>query len=89
MKYIICLVTCLLVGCGAFVDESEPIRTLESAGYTEVYCSDSNYLTPSWSGCSEEDDVAFSCMAKNPAGKRVSVTVCSNFMFKGSTIRHN
>lgn len=78
----------LFLGCGSLVDESEPIRTLEEAGYSDANCYKKNFVTPSFSGCSKSDDVAFTCNATNPAGKRVTVTVCSNYMFKGSTIRH-
>ena len=77
-----------ILGCGALVDESEAIRTLEAAGYTEVSCPTSNWVFASWSGCSKEDDVAFKCTAVNPGGVRVKLVVCSNALLKGSTIRH-
>lgn len=76
------------VCCGAMVDEQEAVKTLNDAGYKDVRVVESHYVQPSWFGCSREDDVAFECKATSPAGERITVTVCSNLLFKGSTIRH-
>lgn len=88
MYKIIMLLSIMLLGCGAFVDESDAIRTLEEAGYTDASCPTSNWAWASWSGCSKEDDVAFKCTATNPGGNKVKLIVCSNWLMKGSTIRH-
>ena len=77
-----------VVGCGAIVDGSEAVQTLNDAGYTKVKVISNHFIAPTFYGCSKEDDTAFECSAVNPAGKRVNVVVCSNLMFKSSTIRH-
>jgi hypothetical protein len=88
MKRLLVVLMFLLVGCGVMVNEDEAVRTLEEAGYTDVNVITAHNLAPQYYKCSEEDDVAFECRAKNQAGDIVTVTVCANFWFKGSTIRH-
>jgi hypothetical protein len=88
-KLLLVLAAVFAMSCGAFVDDSVPIAALTVAGYSEASCQSSHWILPEFYGCSEEDDTAFKCIATNPKGVRVNVTVCSNFMFKGSTIRHN
>jgi hypothetical protein len=81
------LLALALFSCGAAVDDSEPIRALTSAGYTDVHIVERHWGAPQFYGCAKGDDVAFECTAKNPKGQIVTLTVCSSFMFKASTIR--
>lgn len=89
MRMIIMLLSIILVSCSAFVEEDVPIRALENAGFTEIQCGGKNFVTPSWSGCSQSDGVAFKCIATNPIGKRVRVTVCASGWLKSATIRYD
>jgi hypothetical protein len=88
MKVLTVIVCSVLISCGAMIDADEPEQALVEAGYTKPNCSTNHWVTPHWNGCSDDDDSAWDCTALNPQGKKVSVTVCSNFWFKGSTIRH-
>lgn len=71
----------LLCAC---TDEDASIRTLKSAGYTDV--SAGGYA---WYGCGEDDTSATKFTAKNPAGARVSGIVCCGWgpFSKSCTIR--
>lgn len=89
MRMIIMLLSIILVGCSAFVEEDVPIRALENAGFTDAQCGDKNFVAPAWSGCSGSDGVAFKCTATNPAGKRVRLTVCASGWLKNATIRYD
>jgi len=89
MKKLIILLSLALLSCSAFVEEDVPIRALETAGFTDANCGEKNFVTPSWSGCSRSDGVAFKCTATNPAGKRVKVTVCASGWLKSATIRYD
>jgi hypothetical protein len=87
-KLILVVLSYLIIGCGALVDEQEAVSTLQDEGYTAINVIEAHYLAPSVYGCAKGDDVAFECSATSSTGKKVAVTVCSSFMFKGSTIRH-
>lgn len=58
------------------------MRTLESAGYTDVKTTGYNFLE-----CGENDTFHTGFTATNPNGKRVSGTVCCGLFIKGCTIR--
>jgi len=88
MKKLIILFFVFLTSCGVFVDKQEAVDILEKNGFTDVEVQASHFLFPKFWGCSKEDDVAFSCFAKNQQGRVVSVVVCSGFPFKKSTIRY-
>ncbi len=69
----------VLLGC---TDESATVRTLQSAGFTEI-------RTTGWSAfaCGQDDTFATGFTAKNPAGQTVSGAVCCGFLTKGCTVR--
>jgi hypothetical protein len=87
-KFIIILVSLCVLGCGSLVEKSEAHNKLLAAGFTKPSCNDGDWLFPNYNGCSRDDDVAFKYSATNPAGKRVSVTVCASYWYKGTTIRY-
>lgn len=89
MRMIIMLLSIIFVGCSWYVQEDVPTRALENAGFTDIQCGEKNFITPSWSGCSSSDGVAFKCVATNPVGKRVRVTVCASGWLKSATIRYD
>jgi len=76
---LIVVVLALLVGC---TDEYNTVRTLESAGYTEVQTTGYIFLE-----CGEGDTFHTGFTATNPKGRRVSGTVCCGLWAKGCTIR--
>jgi hypothetical protein len=78
----------ILSGCGALIDDSTPEQALRDEGYTKPSCTTSHWLMPHFYGCGDDDDTAWECSAVNNNGKKVNLTVCSNYLFKGSTIRH-
>lgn len=69
----------LLAGC---TDEANTVRTLESAGFTDVHTTGYAF----WE-CGKDDTFHTGFTAKNPAGKQVSGTVCCGMWTKGCTIR--
>lgn len=78
----------LAFGCGrgVLVNENVAVRTLESQGYTDIHVTDHSWFAIGWRGCDEKDAARFTVRAKNPAGKEVTVYVCSGLL-KGGTIR--
>lgn len=69
----------LMVAC---TDEAGARHALDSAGYTEIELTGFNAFE-----CGDDDGTATGFTAKNPAGKRVSGTVCCGIFAKGCTIR--
>jgi hypothetical protein len=65
----------------ACVDRDDTRTTLDAAGYTDITTGDY-----AWFECGRDDTYATRFTARNPAGKRVSGTVCCGLM-KGCTIR--
>lgn len=57
-------------------------NALYKSGYTDVVITGWNPFV-----CSKDDFYKTGFTATNPVGKRVSGTVCSGLLFKGSTIR--
>lgn len=88
---VIVLVTTVLVLAGlvrgAFVNESEALRALETQGYSDASVTDHSWFTVGLRGCDQNDAARFTAIANNPLGKKVEVYVCSGRPFKGSTIR--
>jgi hypothetical protein len=87
---VVTLVILLALGScsrGAFVDESKAISALSTQGYSDIHITKKNWFAPGLFGCSEKDAVKFDAIATNPVGRRVEVSVCTGFLFKGSTIR--
>lgn len=78
------LISCaaLAIALVACTDETNTIRTLDSAGYTDIHTT--GY---SWFECGKDDTYHTGFTAKNPAGKQVSGTVCCGMLTKGCTIR--
>ena len=72
---------------GVFVNESVAIQAMEDRGFSEVEVDGSAWFLVGLRGCSEKDAARFDVTAINPAGNRVSLSVCSGWPFKGATIR--
>lgn len=81
-----------LLGCmGETIDKNRAVATMDAAGFKDIRVTGQHGVAPSWNGCSESDAVAFDVSATNPAGKRVTATVCCGWGLvaeKGCTIRH-
>jgi len=75
------LLLVLLCGC---TNEDASVRTLKSAGYSDIQTH--GYA---WTGCGDEDTAKTKFTAKNPAGARVEGVVCCGWgpFAKGCTIR--
>lgn len=73
--------TLMLGGCMC-TDESATVKTLRSAGYTEIRTTGYE-----WFECSDDDTYHTGFIAKNPQGQQVSGTVCCGLLAKGCTIR--
>jgi hypothetical protein len=82
------LIVLLLTGCGEFVDKSEAVKTMESAGFQDIRVVGQNGIMPTLDGCARDDAVAFKVQAKNPAGKSTTATVCCGLILKACTIRY-
>ena len=72
---------------GSFVDESVAIKALQKQGFTDINITGKEWLFVGLRGCSEDDSVKFTVIAKNPRNETVEVYVCSGWLFKGSTVR--
>lgn len=72
---------------GSFVDESVAIKALQKQGFTDINITGKEWLFVGFRGCSEDDSVKFTAIAKNPRNETVEVYVCSGWLFKGSTVR--
>jgi hypothetical protein len=87
--YIILLVLALALDGlpGSCVKDSTAVRALETQGYGNVTVIEKNTYFVGFRGGSGSDAAKFTCKAKNPAGKEVTVYVYSGWPFKGSTVR--
>ena len=72
---------------GSFVDDSIAIKALQKQGFTDINITGKEWLFVGFRGCSEDDSVKFTAIAKNPRNETVEVYVCSGWLFKGSTVR--
>lgn len=86
--YALLIVVSLTFGCGrgVLVGKDVAVRTLEAQGFTEIQVTDNSWFAVGWRGCDQNDAARLTAVAKNPAGKKVTVYVCAGF-FKGGTIR--
>lgn len=82
MKRLLPFTAFVLVMLSGCTDDSNTRRTLEDAGYSNISTGDY-----SWWTCGDDDTFATQFTATNPAGKRVSGTVCCGWLTKGCTIR--
>jgi hypothetical protein len=73
------LLALTIVAC---TNESDTIRTLQSAGYSEI--TTTGYSA--WA-CGDDDTFSTGFRAKNPVGTFVEGTVCCGGWTKGCTIR--
>lgn len=75
---------CILAGLVALActDTTATVRTLESAGFTEVQ-------TLGWSplSCGKDDTSSTGFRAKNVKGQTVEGVVCCGLVFKNCTVR--
>lgn len=71
-----------VLGLSACTDDANTIRTLRSAGYTDI---ETTGYSP-WA-CGDDDTFATSFRAKNPQNQIVEGTVCCGMLVKGCTIR--
>jgi len=79
MKWILGLLLTLSLAC---VNEDDSLRTLQSAGYTNIQIT-------GWKpfSCGKDDTYSTGFTAKNPAGVKVTGVVCCGLMFKSCTVR--
>lgn len=86
--YVIFLILAIfLMSAGNFVDENVAIEALQKQGFTDINITGKDWLFVGFRGCSEDDSVKFTAIAKNARNETVEVYVCSGWLFKGSTIR--
>ena len=78
---IIALVLLLLVFIAGCTDHDATKETLEKAGYTEITTGGYDVF-----GCGKDDFFSTKFEATNPAGQKVSGTVCCG-IFKKCTVR--
>lgn len=79
MKGITILLAFALAGC---TQADRATELLHQQGYTDVQITGYNGFA-----CGRDDTYATGFTATNPAGNRVSGTVCAGLFFKGATIR--
>lgn len=72
---------------GVLVSDQVAYDALSVQGYTEVRITERHWFAPWFFGCDRKDAVGFEVSAVNPRNQRVTLTVCSGFLFKGATIR--
>lgn len=82
IKILLIILSVLIIqGC---TNSSEATRILKENGYKNI-----NITGWGWFKCSQDDFFATKFDALSTSGKKVSGTVCSGLIFKGSTIRFN
>ena len=85
--FLICFLAMVL---GAFrgylTTESEATKALHTQGFTDCELTDTAYVFVAWRGCGS-DAARYDFRATNPIGKRVNVSVCVGWPFKGATVR--
>lgn len=72
---------------GCLVDPSVALEAVDKAGYSDAKVVEHAYFAVGLRGCSESDAARFTVKAVNPAGREVTVTVCSGWLLKNATIR--
>lgn len=79
----------IFAGCsrGALVREDVAIRALEDQGFSDVKVTEHAWFWLGVRGGHKDDAARFTCQAKNPAGKEVTMYVFSGWLFGGATIR--
>ena len=84
MKKVIFMITVfgLVFSLNGCTSKSDTEDALYKSGYEDVVITGWNPFS-----CSEDDFYKTGFTATNPKGNRVSGTVCSGLLFKGSTIR--
>ena len=80
-------ITVGLMMTGSCVDSADAIKAAEVQGFTDVELSGHDWFAVSLRGCSRSDAAKFRMQATNHQGQRVSIYVCSGWMFKGHTVR--
>ena len=84
----VCLaVACLSSGCGFLVSDDHTVEAVERQGYSDVKIQRIHVFFVHYFGCSKEDDAAYKMSAKNALGRRVDLTACVGWPFKGVTVR--
>lgn len=83
----VCICSFTLTSCGACVSDSDVTKAVEKQGYTDVKIKSKHIFTVEMRGCSGSDDAAYKITATNSQGKRVGLTVCAGWPFKGVTVR--
>lgn len=82
MKQIVVVAIFVTIMVCACVDGDKTIKTLRSAGYSDITVTGYN-----WFECGEDDFSHTGFVAKNPSGQEVIGTVCCGLWSKGCTIR--
>ena len=84
----VCLaVACLSSGCGFLVSDDRTAEAVEKQGYSDVQLQHIHVFFVHLFGCSKGDAAAYKMSAKNALGRRVDLTACAGWPFKGVTIR--
>ena len=84
----VCLaVACLSSGCGFLVSDDHTVEAVEKQGYSDARIQRIHVFFVHYFGCSKEDDAAYKMSAKNALGRRVDLTTCAGWPFKGVTVR--
>jgi hypothetical protein len=74
---------------GQMVSSGGAVAAAQSAGYTNVQITSEQRVWPSvFAGCDSSDAAGFKMSATNPAGQKVTLTVCGGWPFKGFTVRY-
>ena len=89
LVYVLFLGACALWFPGPYVSDEKIMTAVANQGYTDVKILDKDVTFISWRGCGKDDDAAFQVEATNALGKRVPLTACAGWPFKGVTIRSN
>jgi hypothetical protein len=76
------LILCCALALSGCTDSSATIRTLESAGFSDITVTGYAFFQ-----CGEDDTSHTGFRAKNPSGKYVEGTVCCGLVLKGCTVR--
>ena len=85
--FVVILLITSVCGCGAFVSKEKVAKAVEKQGYREVNVTSKHIFFVDWRGCSDSDDAMFNANTINSLDKRVDITICAGWPFKGVTVR--
>ena len=85
--FVLLAATVLSSGCGLMVSDFNTVNAVEKQGYSDVHVLHIHPFFADYFGCSKGDRAAYKMSATNALGRKVNLTACAGWPFKGVTVR--